>query len=53
VLFADGSVRTLSDKNRDGHINNGFSAVGGFADSVVEADEEEWYSLYALDARKR
>lgn len=53
ILFADGSVRTLSDKNRDGNINNGFSAVGGFADSTVEADEDELYSLYSLDARKR
>lgn len=53
LLFADGSVRTVTDKNRDGFLNNGFSAVGGFADSTVEADEEELYSLYALDARKR
>lgn len=53
VLFADGSVRTLNDKNRDGHINNGFGAVGGLADSTVEADEDELYSLYSLDARKR
>lgn len=52
ILFADGSVRTVQDKNRDGHLNNGFSAVGGFADNTVEVDEDELYSLYSLDARK-
>ena len=36
VLFADGSVRGISDPNRDGQLNNGFATGGGFADSDLE-----------------
>lgn len=53
ILFADGSVRAVTDKNRDGFLNNGFGAVGGFADNTVEADEDELYSLFSLDAKKQ
>jgi prepilin-type N-terminal cleavage/methylation domain-containing protein/prepilin-type processing-associated H-X9-DG protein len=41
MLFADGSVRTFSDGNRDGLLNNGFfdasgSPVGGFGSGEIE-----------------
>jgi len=52
VLFADGSVRSLADKNKDGLINNGFVAGGGFADSTLEAPSDEIYSLYSLSAKR-
>lgn len=48
VLFADGSVRSVYDANRDGQLNNGFGAGGGFADSVSEVPGNDFYSLYAL-----
>jgi prepilin-type N-terminal cleavage/methylation domain-containing protein/prepilin-type processing-associated H-X9-DG protein len=52
VLFGDGSVRPLRDKNKDGLLNNGFAATGGFADSTLEFKKDELYSLYALTANK-
>ncbi len=53
ILFADGSVRTIKDQNRDGMLNNGFAAgVGGFADSTAEIDSDEVFSLYSLRASK-
>lgn len=50
VLFADGSIRTLLDKNEDGLINNGFSATptNGFISDEVEATEEELFSRWSL-----
>jgi prepilin-type processing-associated H-X9-DG protein/prepilin-type N-terminal cleavage/methylation domain-containing protein len=50
VLFADGSVRSVSDENRDGLLNNGFPATGanGFADDTVELVTREVFSLYSL-----
>ena len=52
VLFADGSVRAINDLNRDGKLNNGFTAVGGFADAVNEVEENDFYGLYSLSARR-
>jgi prepilin-type N-terminal cleavage/methylation domain-containing protein/prepilin-type processing-associated H-X9-DG protein len=52
ILFADGSVRSLQDKNKDGLLNNGFSAIGGFADNTLEVQEDELFSLYTLTAKK-
>lgn len=53
VLMADGSVRAISDKNKDGFINNGFP-VGpsseSFADGESEVTEIELVSLYSLRA---
>jgi prepilin-type processing-associated H-X9-DG protein len=48
ILFADGSVRGETDLDKDGFLNNGFPAVGGFADAVVEIDSSEVYSAYSL-----
>ena len=48
VLFADGSVRGISDPNRDGQLNNGFGAGGGFADSDLEVPGNDFYSQYTL-----
>jgi prepilin-type N-terminal cleavage/methylation domain-containing protein len=52
VLFGDGGVRLIHDKNKDGLINNGYGAVGGFEDNVNEAPEDELYSLYSLKANR-
>lgn len=54
VLFADGSVRTLEDKNRDGLLNNGFPAspASGFADADIEIVLADIASLYSLRAVK-
>jgi prepilin-type N-terminal cleavage/methylation domain-containing protein/prepilin-type processing-associated H-X9-DG protein len=48
VLFADGSVRSISDPNRDGQLNNGFAAGGGFADNVLEVPANDFYSQFSL-----
>ncbi len=48
VLFADGSVRGISDPNRDGQLNNGFAAGGGFADNVLEVPANDFYSKSSL-----
>ncbi len=48
LLFADGSVRTVQDKNDDGFLNNGFPATGGYTDDVVEMEPEDIASLYDL-----
>jgi prepilin-type N-terminal cleavage/methylation domain-containing protein/prepilin-type processing-associated H-X9-DG protein len=48
VLFADGSVRGISDTNRDGQLNNGFAAGGGFADNVLEVPANDFYSASSL-----
>lgn len=52
ILFIDGSVRSVKNLNKDDYLNNGFGAVGGFADNVKEITEDEVYSLYSLDAKK-
>jgi prepilin-type N-terminal cleavage/methylation domain-containing protein/prepilin-type processing-associated H-X9-DG protein len=52
ILFIDGSVQTVKDLNKDDLLNNGFGAMGGFADNVKEMSEEDVYSLYSLDAKK-
>lgn len=57
VLFADGSVRTLRDTNKDGLLNNGFfdpsgAPLGGFANGEIELPESEIYSLYSVNARR-
>ncbi|MFN0017033.1 MAG: DUF1559 domain-containing protein [Pirellulaceae bacterium] len=48
VLFADGSVRGISDVNRDGQLNNGFATGGGFADNVSEVPANDFYSASSL-----
>jgi prepilin-type processing-associated H-X9-DG protein len=48
VLFADGSVRSIADPNRDGQLNNGFVAGGGFADNVSEIPANDFYSQSSL-----
>ncbi|ADB16017.1 hypothetical protein Psta_1340 [Pirellula staleyi DSM 6068] len=52
ILFVDGSVRSFTDTNRDGSLNNGFPAVGGFEDSEMEVSPDEIFSLYSLDAKR-
>lgn len=53
IVFADGSVRSFSDANGDGLINNGFPASGGFADDSVEAPASDLYSQYSIDAKRK
>jgi prepilin-type N-terminal cleavage/methylation domain-containing protein len=50
LLFADGSVRTFSDQNNDGFLNNGFpaSTQTKFHDGPVELAPDEVYSLWSL-----
>jgi prepilin-type processing-associated H-X9-DG protein len=52
VLFADGSVRAVSDPNQDGKLNNGFPPIGGFADGQNEVPENDFFSLYSITAKK-
>jgi prepilin-type N-terminal cleavage/methylation domain-containing protein/prepilin-type processing-associated H-X9-DG protein len=52
ILFIDGSVRAAKNLNKDDFLNNGFGAVGGYADNVKEIPEDDVYSLYSLDAKK-
>jgi prepilin-type N-terminal cleavage/methylation domain-containing protein/prepilin-type processing-associated H-X9-DG protein len=50
VLFGDGSVRTVTDRDGDGQLNNGFAAgVGGFKSSDVEIPWREFGSFYSLE----
>ena len=50
LLFADGSVRSVKDANRDGYLNNGFpaSSGGGFVDDSVELPDTEVFSRWSL-----
>ena len=50
VLFADGSVKSLVDKNGDRLLNNGFTAGAnnGFADSTADFPLESIYSGWTL-----
>jgi prepilin-type processing-associated H-X9-DG protein len=51
ILFADGSVQSFADANKDGVLNNGFPAVAGiFADTTVELTPDSVFSLYSLRA---
>lgn len=50
ILYADGSVRTLVDANRDGLLNNGFGPVGGFGSNQVEVSEDDLFGKYSVDA---
>ncbi len=52
LLFADGSVRTVSDANEDGYLNNGFPAAagGGFVGDEIELAPDDVMSLYSIDA---
>ena len=53
VLFADGSVRPISDANDDGYLNNGFDAASGdgFTDDTIEVPLKDVMSLYSLKAK--
>lgn len=52
ILFADGSVRTFDDDNKDGLLNNGFTTAGaptsGFSDDSIELPEEGVFSGWTL-----
>lgn len=52
ILFADGSVRRVTDTNGDGMLNNGFPVIAnsGFQDANVEATPEDFMSMYSLEA---
>ena len=50
VLFGDGSVRTVTDRDGDGLLNNGFPAgVGGYKTADVEIPWREFGSFYSLE----
>lgn len=55
ILFADGSVRSYTDTNEDGFLNNGFDPAKytgtgsiGYADAEIEMAPVEVYSVYSL-----
>ena len=50
LLFCDGSVRPVKDRNRDGYLNNGFpaSSGAGFQDDSVEMPATEVFSRWSL-----
>lgn len=50
ILFADASIRTFSDTNKDGVLNNGFSNAA-FSNADIELPPEEVSSLYDVTAR--
>lgn len=53
IVMADGSVRTLFDKNKDGYINNGFPHGPNskqFADAELEVAPTDLASAYSLSA---
>jgi prepilin-type N-terminal cleavage/methylation domain-containing protein/prepilin-type processing-associated H-X9-DG protein len=51
VLFADGSVRSFQDRDRDGLLNNGFPAnpTTKYEDDTLELPANEIVSRYSLD----
>ena len=60
LLMADGSVRTFTDLNKDGFLNNGFdpslyTGAGGigYAERNVELATEEVYSGYTLTRQSK
>ncbi|MEZ6098559.1 MAG: DUF1559 domain-containing protein [Pirellulaceae bacterium] len=49
LLFADGSVRSLPDINKDGLLNNGFPVgSGGFQDTTVDLPPDAVFSGYSV-----
>ncbi|GAB6185311.1 hypothetical protein [Thermopirellula anaerolimosa] len=50
ILMADGSVQSFKDANRDGQLNNGFTAdpANGYQDSSEELPRTEFWSRYEL-----
>jgi prepilin-type N-terminal cleavage/methylation domain-containing protein/prepilin-type processing-associated H-X9-DG protein len=49
VLFADGSVRSFEDQDRDEYFNNGFVIAPPFVDpSVIEFPPREVFSRYSI-----
>jgi prepilin-type N-terminal cleavage/methylation domain-containing protein/prepilin-type processing-associated H-X9-DG protein len=50
ILFADGSVRSFLDENRDGYLNNGFEPApeNGFTSNFLELPPEEVASTWSL-----
>lgn len=48
VVMADGSVRSFYDTNRDGFLNNGWPAGGGFADDTPEILPADMASAYSI-----
>lgn len=49
ILFADGSVRRVSDENKDGLLNNGFPVgVGNFLSDEIEVNPDLVESNYDL-----
>jgi prepilin-type processing-associated H-X9-DG protein len=52
LLFADGSVRSFTDKNGDGFLNNGFQPTGtsgnGYTSDKVELLAEDVFSQWSL-----
>ena len=52
VLYADGSIRTAPDPNKDDQLNNGFPADGGFSDNTVEWTKDDVFSRYTLEFKK-
>lgn len=54
ILFADGSVRTFVDRNKDSLLNNGFPAteVTGFKSPDVEVSDKELFSGWTLRRRR-
>ncbi len=53
VLFADGSVRSFTDTNGDGYLNNGFGTGGAspYESNEIEIEPAEFESLYSLSDR--
>ncbi len=52
ILFADGSVRSVSDETEDGIFNNGFPAGGAFSSATIEMPDDEVFSGYSLNQRQ-
>jgi len=48
ILFADGSVRSFLDRNRDGFLNNGFPQGNGYGDDKVEIPRDRVLSTSTL-----
>lgn len=55
VLFADGSVRSYTDRDGDGLLNNGFPATPAskFASDTIELPPNELFGRYVLEAETR
>lgn len=51
ILFADGSVRTYTDANSDGLMNNGFPATvtNGYSETAVDLPPHEVFSSWAIE----